>query len=154
MTSQLSYVSCVTCGNQLGHLFEPYYECVYKLSEKPNNYHFKLTNKDDDGELLTPGEVDAGLFQIKDLDRNIWNDYLKAYYTWLQRPVSEEDNTLNLVKYNTMSAKGLVMQALLADYNITLDTIDDHLPLNFSKQECVKYCCRQAFLTDNSKAIY
>ena len=142
MTSQLPYMQCVTCGNQLGHLFNNYYQMSYNLEESKNNYHDDLIKK-----KIKPSDVDERLFLLEDEegDGNIWTSFLKGYYTWLQ----DTGNTC------TMTAKGLVMQALLANYNLTNEEeIKEHLPFNFSNQDTVRYCCKTALLTDNSKAIY
>ena len=139
--SQLPYVCCVSCGNQLGHLFEHYYTFTKNL----NDYHDGLVSGD-----MAPTEVDRSLFIIEDMGYNgynIWDSFLKGYYTWLQ----DGDNR----KKANMTASGLVMQALLADYNLKSESdINKHLPFNFSGQDCVRICCKTALLTDNSKAVY
>ena len=136
MTSQLPYVQCITCGNQLGHLFSEYYQLSYNLENQ--NYHNDLLSGN-----IKPSEVDESLFST-DTGYNIWTSFLKGYYTWIQK-----GNECN------MTIKGLVMQALLADYNLSNEEeIKKHLPFNFSDQDSVRYCCRTALLTDNSKAIY
>ncbi len=139
MTSQLPYVQCVTCGNQIGHLFNSFYQLTYNLEEKTNNYHNLLI-----AGKISPDSVDDSLFVTDEI--NIWSSFLKGYYEWFQNSGQTACN---------MSAKGLVIQALLADYNLeTEKEIKEHLPFNFSNQDAVRYCCRTAFLTDNSKALY
>ena len=136
--SQLPYVCCVSCGNQLGHIFEHYYVCTKHLV----GYHTRLVTG-----TMKPSEVDPKLFQLDDIKYNLWDSFLKGYYTWLQTG----KNHMNA----KMTPSGLVMQALLADYDLVKpEEIKKHLPFNFSGQDCVKYCCKTALLTDNSKAVY
>ena len=145
--SQLPYVCCVSCGNQLGHLFEHYYVCTKNL----NDYHAGLISG-----KTEPGEIDTSLFQIADLksEFNLWDKFLKGYYTWLQEK-DDSGEYIRLDSHQNMTPGGLVMQGLLADFNLeTKEELNEHLPFNFSGQDCVRICCKTALLTDNSKALY
>ncbi len=138
MTSQLILIQCLSCGNQLGHLYKYFYNCSHVIHKDHQGILDDLSKFDKDEDFKKQFNVEHGKFT-----RNLWDTFLKTYYTWLLTDESKPYREL-------YTAKSLILQALLSK-----DVLDkEKLPLNFSSPDAVRYCCRSVFLCDNSKAPY
>ena len=142
MTSQLPYIQCVSCGTQIGHLYADFY---YVSAVLEKSHDLLLTETKDNIENKKNDRSFLLNFQLKsNPDRNVWTDYLETYYVWLSDPDNEKYRGVH-------TPKSLILESLLTRRS---KLSEDSLPLNSSSPYAVRFCCKSAFLCDNSRAPY
>lgn len=159
-------IECSTCGTQLGHLYDDYYNAILILQEKPDSEEFEDTHSlmlfaDETLYDAKRGEVEKkfnaltsvhtrsandGVF-LAEKDgwnhANPWTSYINAYYTYI-RTIPDD-------KRGKYSMEAVVAMALLYYKDVTEMTSDD---LDERGDHAPRYCCKRMFLCDNSTAPY
>ena len=161
-------IECSTCGTQLGHLYDDYYNAILILQEKLADsedfedmhslllfaeetlYNVKRTEVGKKFKALESVHVRSATGDAVLADKNGWNhtnpwtSYIDAYYKFVRSLPAEKRGKYSM---EAVVAMALLYYKAVPD-NMTaadLDERDDHAP---------RYCCKRMFLCDNSTAPY
>lgn len=136
-------LECTSCGNHVGHLFPYYFKLTSLLNAEVDEEGVTLHQALVNGDL----EVDTGKINEADFDTNgqaplgnIWTNYLKKYYVWVQSAEPEDKNDYE--------AKNLVARALLEEVASNADREGKEKWVEHTSTEATRYCCTNTFQND------